>query len=210
VGGSCQDQAAAILEFLVMLETLPTALERLTFRPVTRLTLPDLERFSECHGKFRYCSCMRWRLRSSDYKRTSKDQRVAMLAELAQDNAPVGVLAYLGEEPVGWCAIAPRGHYAALERFGALPRVDDQAVWSVVCFFIDRQMRRQGVALGLLKAAVAYAASQGAKIVEGYPVEPGPRLYTYMGAPDTFRRAGFRDVTPEGAPRLIVRRVIKR
>lgn len=178
------------------------------FRPVTRRTLGDLERFSECHGKFRYCSCMRWRLRSTEYNKSSKAERVARLTELVRDNAPVGVMAYRGDEPAGWCAIAPRAHYAALERFRALARIDDEPVWSVVCFFVDRAARRQGVTLGLLKAAVAYAGSLGAQIVEGYPVEPGPRLYTYMGAPEVFRRAGFRDVTPEGATRLIMRRVV--
>jgi GNAT superfamily N-acetyltransferase len=193
-----------------MLETVSVASQTLSFRPVTRRTLADLERFSECHGKFRHCSCMRWRLRSTDYQKTNKDQRIAMLAELADDNAPVGVLAYRGETPIGWCAVAPRAQYAALERFQALPRIDDKPVWSVVCFFIDRKARRQGVTLALLNVAVTYAASQGATIVEGYPVEPGPRLYTYMGAPQIFRRAGFRDVTPAGAPRLIMRRTIKR
>jgi hypothetical protein len=51
---------------------------------------------------------------------------------------------------------------------------------------------------GLLKAAVEYARSQEAAVVEAYPVEPGSRLYTYMGSPWTFRRAGFHDVTPAG------------
>jgi GNAT superfamily N-acetyltransferase len=98
----------------------------------------------------------------------------------------------------------------ALERFRALPRLDDEPVWSVVCFFVNRHMRRQGLSLALLKGAVAYAAAEGARMVEGYPVAPGPRLYTYMGSPDIFRRAGFRDVTPTGAPRQIVRRAIRR
>jgi len=79
-------------------------IEGLEFRPVTRRTLGDLERFSACHGKFRYCSCMRWRLRAVDYRKSSKDERVARLAELARENAPVGVLAYRDGEPVGWCA----------------------------------------------------------------------------------------------------------
>ena len=52
---------------------------------------------------------------------------------------------------------------------------------------------------------MAYACSQGADIVEGYPVEPGPRLYTYMGSPGTFRDAGFSDVTPAGQLRQVVR-----
>jgi GNAT superfamily N-acetyltransferase len=95
-----------------------------------------------------------------------------------------------------------------LERYQALLRVDDAPVWSVVCFFIDRRVRRQGLTLGLLKAAVEYARSQGAEIVEGYPVEPGSRLYTYMGSPSTFRRAGFHDVPPVGQARKVMRCVV--
>lgn len=177
----------------------------LQFHPVNRQRLPDLAQFSEQHGKFRYCSCMRWRMRSTEFKRSTKEDRVAALERLVRQSAPVGVLAYADGEPVGWCSIAPRESYRALERYRALPRLDDAPLWSVVCFFVDRSVRRQGVPLGLLKAAVEYARSQGAKIIEGYPVEPGPRLYTYMGSPSTFRRAGFRDVTPAGQARPVMR-----
>jgi GNAT superfamily N-acetyltransferase len=179
------------------------------FRPVTRETLGDVGRFSACHGKFRYCSCMRWRLRSTEYQRSTKDSRVAALDALVHAGVPVGVLAYIGGEPVGWCSIAPRDTYAALERFRALPRLDGEPVWSVVCFFVDRHARRQHVTLGLLKAAVDYARACGATIIEGYPVEPGPRLYTYMGSPSVFRKAGFRNVTPRGQTRQVMRYLVK-
>jgi GNAT superfamily N-acetyltransferase len=182
----------------------------LRFHPVTPSRLADLARFSEQHGKFRYCSCMRWRLRSADFASSSKDDRVAALERLVRDGLPIGVLAYRDADPVGWCSVAPRETYAALERYRALPRVDGQPVWSVVCFFVDRRIRRQGLTLGLLQAAVRYAASQGARIVEGYPVEPGPRSYTYMGSPSTFRAAGFRDVTPRGASRQTMRYFVTR
>jgi GNAT superfamily N-acetyltransferase len=182
---------------------------KLEFHPVTPARLPDLERFSAQHGKFRYCSCMRWRMTSAEYQRSTKESRIAALADLVCENTPVGVLAYLDGEPVGWCSVAPRETYAALERFRALPRLDAAPVWSVVCFFVDRHARRQGVTLGLLKAAVEYAISQGAKIVEGYPVQPGPRLYTYMGAPATFEKAGFQNVTPAGQERQVMRYVVE-
>ncbi len=177
----------------------------LQFHPVTRRRLPDLARFSEQNGKFRYCSCMRWRMRSAEFQRSMKEGRVAALKGLVRRGTPVGVLAYANGEPVGWCSIAPRETYGALERYRALPRIDDAPVWSVVCFFVDRHVRWQKVTLGLLEAAVEYARSQGAKIIEGYPVEPGPRLYTYMGSPSTFRRAGFRDVTSPGQARQVMR-----
>src|SRR5262249_21756245 len=153
---------------------------------------------------------MRWRLRSTEYQRSTKATRIAALENLVRQDTPVGVLAYRDGEPVGWCSIAPRETYAALERFKALPRLDARPVWSVVCFFVDRRTRREGVTLGLLKAAVEYARACGAEIVEAYPVEPGPRLYTYMGSPATFRKAGFRDVTPTGQERLVMRGVLKR
>jgi GNAT superfamily N-acetyltransferase len=130
------------------------------YRPVIPERLPDLDRFSERHGKFRYCSCMRWRLTSTDYQRSTKESRLAALDDLVRHGTPVGVLAYLDGEPVGWCSIAPRETYAALERYRALPRLDETSVWSVVCFFVDRQVRRQGVTLGLLQAAVEYARSK--------------------------------------------------
>jgi GNAT superfamily N-acetyltransferase len=181
------------------------AVRKFTFHPVTVARLPDLARFSDGHGKFRYCSCMRWRLTSTEYKESSKETRVAKLDGLVRKHIPVGVLAYADGEPVGWCSIAPRETYAALERYRALPRLDDEPVWAVVCFFIDSKVRQQGVNLGLLQAAVQYAKAKGAKIVEGYPVEPGSGLYTYMGSPSTFRRAGFKSVTPEGQARLVMR-----
>lgn len=180
----------------------------LEYHPVTRERLGDLARFSERHGKFRYCSCMRWRMPSAQYSRSTKEERIAALDELVEEETPVGVLAYRDGEPIGWVSVAPRETYGALERYRALARVDGAPVWSVTCFFVDRSARRQGVTLGLLNAAVAYARSQGAQIIEGYPVAPDARLYTYMGAPATFLRAGFVDVTPPGRDRMVMRYVV--
>lgn len=75
---------------------------------------------------------------------------MAALAILVRQDTPVGVLAYVKSEPVGWCSIAPRETYAALERYRALPRLDEAPVWSMVCFLVDRRFRQQGVTLGLL------------------------------------------------------------
>jgi GNAT superfamily N-acetyltransferase len=179
------------------------------FHPVTAERLADLTRFSEAHGKFRYCSCMRWRMRSTEYQRSSKEDRVVALDDLVRRGIPIGVLAYVDDKPVGWCSVAPRETYAALERYKALPRIDSRPVWSVVCFFVDSKLRSQGLTLGLLNAAIEYAASLGAKIVEGYPVEPDARLYTYMGSPATFQKAGFRRVSPPSQARLVMRYMVK-
>jgi GNAT superfamily N-acetyltransferase len=148
---------------------------------------------------------MRWRLASSEYARSTKESRRARLDALARAGEPVGVLAYCVGVPVGWCSIAPRETYQALEQSRALARIDDIPVWSVVCFFVDRKVRRQGVTRALLDAALDYAIKNGADMIEGYPVEPGARLYTYMGSLATFLAAGFSDMTPPRRERLIMR-----
>ena len=148
---------------------------------------------------------MRWRMTSSEYRKSSKTTRADALYARVLDEEAIGILAYDNGRPVGWCSVGPRESYAALERYRALPRVDDAEVWSVVCFFVDRHYRRHGLTLKLLEAAVDYAESAGALIVEGYPVEPDAPSYTYMGSPNTFLQAGFKDVTLHGQKRSVMR-----
>ena len=57
----------------------------------------------------------------------------------------------------------------------------------------------------LLKAAVHYARSQGATLVEGYPVEYG-KSYQFMGAPSSFAAVGFEEVGVASNGRKIVRK----
>ena len=52
---------------------------KLKYYPVTRERLPDLVLFSKRHGKFRYCSCMRWRMKATEFKLSPKEHRVAAL-----------------------------------------------------------------------------------------------------------------------------------
>lgn len=143
------------------------------FRPVTSERLPDLKLFSERHGKFRWCSCMRWRLSSSEFKDSTKSERVDTLEDLVRSGTPVGVLGYLDGEPVAWCSVAPHRTYIAIERSRTIPRVDDTPVWSIACFFVDAKVRGRGIVHELVAAAVEYARLQGARSI---PVAGWPEL----------------------------------
>jgi GNAT superfamily N-acetyltransferase len=86
--------------------------------------------------------------------------------------------------------------------------VDDQPVWSIVCFFINRKHRSQGVAKALLRGALAHAGKHGAKIVEAYPIDPSARAAAsslYTGVASMFREAGFVEVARRSGNRPIVR-----
>lgn len=180
-----------------------------TFRAVSPETAGDLECFSRTHGKFRYCSCMRWRATSGDFARLGKGRRSAALDDLARSGEAVGMLAYHQDAPVGWCSMAPRESYAALERSAVLPRVDDQPVWSVVCFFLDRHHRGLGLRAKLLAAAIEDARSRGATAIEAYPW-PGGASYRYMGTREMYSAVGFADVPRPDGLRPVMRLALQR
>lgn len=179
----------------------------LEFHALTPERWDDLVALFEHHGDPGRCWCMIWRLASGDYRTLDPAGRRHALEGLVDDGVPVGVLAYVNGKPAGWCSIAPRESYARLQRSRTLKPPDAGPAWSVVCFYIERKARRQGLSLKLLQAAVRYAAEQGAKVIEGYPVEP-QHSYKYMGSLTLFRRAGFAEAASTAAGRRVVRLVV--
>ncbi len=108
---------------------------------------------------------MYWRLRRKDFDaQRGEKNKIAMKAIVDSGEIP-GILAYHDGKPIAWCSLA---------RSRILKPVDEQAVWSVVCLFIEKSYRKMGVASLLLEADCDFAALRSAKIVEGYPVEPDP------------------------------------
>ena len=180
----------------------------LRFRPVTTKTLHDLDSFRLAHRTFGSCSCMRWRMRSAEFARATKSVRVRALDALVTAGIPVGVLGYMDGAPVGWCSIAPIETFAALDGPASADGQNGGHVWAVTCFYVDYRHRKQGIALRLLRAAVEYARAEGAKVIEGYPHESAHHPRGSMGTPSMFRRAGFRDATPPGKNRRVMRNVV--
>jgi GNAT superfamily N-acetyltransferase len=180
----------------------------LEFHPASAKRWDDLAQFFKEHGNTNYCWCQRWRLKSTEYRDLKAVQRRQKLSSLLDAGVPIGVLGYYKGKMAGWCSMAPRETYALLESSTTLKRIDDQPVWSVVCFFIAPEMRGQGFSVQLLKAAVKYAISEGATVIEGYPVEPD-QSYRFMGSPAMFRQAGFKDAATAKNGRKIVRYEIK-
>jgi len=155
------------------------------------------------------CWCMAWRGRRSEFvKNKGEGNRMAMHQLVTEGEVP-GILGYLNEEPVGWCAVAPRVHYQALERSRVLKRVDDRPVWSVSCLFVRKDQRNKGLSVQLLRAAIEHVRSQGGRIVEGYPLEPRlekmPAVFAWTGIASAFLDAGFVECQRHSKTRPIMR-----
>ena len=89
---------------------------------------------------------------------------------------------------------------------------DAPACWAVVCFYVQRDQRRGGVAATLLEAAVEFAAANGAEAVEGYPKDTdGARKHAnemFVGSMTMFVEAGFEEVGRRSPLRPIMRRAV--
>jgi len=181
----------------------------LAFHPLTAERWPDLVELFGQRGACGGCWCMWWRLGRAEFERKKGAGNKRALHKIVNAGPPPGLLAYQGEEPVGWCAVAPRDRYTRMTTSRILGPVDDEPVWSVVCFFVSKSHRRQGVTEALLRAAVRFAGEQGAREVEGYPIAPVkdrvPEVFAYTGFVSTFEKAGFSEVLRRSPPRPIMR-----
>src|SRR5512146_2257526 len=139
------------------------------WKPLSTETWKDFERLFGERGACGGCWCMTWRRPRSGFRAQAGAGNKAALKKLMQSGAPVGILLYKDGEAVGWCSVAPRQQFVALERSRVWAPVDDTPVWSVSCFFTAKPHRKQGLSVALLEAAAAYAKKLGAKIIEGYP-----------------------------------------
>jgi len=139
---------------------------------------------------------------------TRAQANCADLKALVDSGKSPGLIGYRGKVPVGWVSIGPREDYARLKRSPVMKAVDEQPVWSVICFVVPAEYRHQGVAHALLKGAVGYARRQGATVVEAYPVDKPTRSkddYMWFGAKSMYDKAGFREVARRKPQRPIVR-----
>jgi GNAT superfamily N-acetyltransferase len=166
------------------------------------------------------CWCMYPRLTDAQTRELPgpgavNQRRRDVMTQLARRRRAPGLLAFEGDEPVGWIAIAPRTELARIETSRATPRVDDEDVWVIPCITVRKTARGRGIALALIRAAVAYATEHGAPAVEAYPRAGATRTgddNAYFGTEPLFRRAGFQVIRQplENRPRHWVPRVTMR
>jgi GNAT superfamily N-acetyltransferase len=140
---------------------------------------------------------MAWRKPRSEFVKDKGDANRASLKALADAGGEPGILAYDGDVPVGWCAVAPREAYVFLGRSR-----------------VARAYRNRCVSVGLLRAATEFARARGGRVVEGYPVEPKqghlPAPFVWTGLLNAFLKAGFREMPRWSENRPIVRYHIPR
>jgi GNAT superfamily N-acetyltransferase len=180
----------------------------LTVRPLVPERWDDLVRLFGARGACGGCWCMSWRVQAAEFRRGKGAGNRRALRRIVAAGEEPGLIAYRGDEPIGWIALAPRDRYPRLAASRVLAPVDDAPVWSISCFFVAARERGRGVTVRLLAAAVEHVRRRGGRVLEGYPYEPRQRLpgpFVWTGLASAFRRAGFTEVARRSATRPIMR-----
>lgn len=159
------------------------------------------------------CWCLSYRIPSAENQSLSGTARGDRVRRLVKENPPPGVLAYDGDEVVGWAGVHPRAD-TTFARNRRIPHVDELDVWSVWCIRVRPGHRKQGISHALLAGAVDFAREHGAPAIEGYPVDNrGEKVdltMAYVGTRRLFEKAGFRKAADTssvlaGFPRVLMR-----
>ena len=195
--------------------------ESLRVVPANEASWDDIQAVFGTRGAAASCQCQRYKLAPGEaFSKFPAEERAARLREQAQPGTPgaaatSGMVAFLGDEPVGWCAVKPRTAYPGLLRVYRTPwegRSEDKAddsVWSVTCVFVRAGFRRRGIAYALAEAAVRFARERGARALEAYPMRSEVGEVTWdeihVGAQSIFAAAGMSEVSRPGIRRAVMR-----
>jgi GNAT superfamily N-acetyltransferase len=195
--------------------------DSITILPANEASWDDLQTVFGDRGAASYCQCQRYKLAPREaFSKFPAEERAMRLREQTNPGTPdaeatTGLIAYLDDEPVGWCAVQPRTAYPGLLRVYRTPwegRSEDKAdesVWAVTCVFVRAGFRKRGVAYALAAAAVDYAKSRGARALEAYPMRSEIGEVTWdeihVGAQSIYAEAGMAEVSRPGIRRAVMR-----
>jgi GNAT superfamily N-acetyltransferase len=189
--------------------------------PANQADWEDLAAVLGERGPGARCRCQRYKLRPGESFRglgagvlTERLREQTRCGDPGADSTS-GLVAYLGGEPVGWCAVEPRAAYHGLVRHtfripweGRDEDRDDESVWSVTCLFARAGYRKRGIARALAAAAVEHAREHGARAIEAYPIILKDVLVEelHVGTESVFADAGLAVVSHPTKRRVVMRR----
>jgi GNAT superfamily N-acetyltransferase len=188
----------------------------LTVQPATPDRWADVVQVMGTRGDPSRCWCQYFHLRGRAWSEATPESHKERLgAQIRRAEVAPGILAYAGDNPVGWCQVAPKPELARLLHSpnSAAPEGsnDPADLWAITCFVVPPGQRRKGVTHELLAGALRHAETHGAAAVEGYPVDVAAKdrvssAELYHGTLSLFLAAGFHEVRRPSPIRVVVRR----
>ena len=198
----------------------PITPAQLSIIPANQASWADLQAVFGAADYPGMCYCQHYKTRDCHWSSLSGEERHRRLREQTRCDNPrarttSGLVAYLGQEPVGWVAVEPRTAYPRLAKVrtvwsGRQEDKTDDGVWAVTCFVTRKGYRKRGITYALAAATVGFARDQGARALEAYPMitSPGKEITwgeLHVGSRQVFADAGFTEVSHPSPRRVVMR-----
>lgn len=169
-------------------------------RDVTPELIPEYQRFFDEYAfkdfpAWSDCYCIETHRAQGDpaaAEATADDNRRDMTDRIGRRHV-TALLAFAGDQPVGWCNYGETTHLAGVMSKLKLEAPEHEGVGSVACFVIAAPYRGHGVASKLLDAAIERLRARGLRAVEAYPPRTGDDTPqgNYRGPLSLYLGAGF-------------------
>jgi GNAT superfamily N-acetyltransferase len=190
--------------------------------PANEASWEDIQIVFGARGDPSRCHCQRYKMQPGESWASVGAEELAFRHRTQTDcghpesRTTSGLVAYLGDEPVGWCAVEPRTAYPRLLLKTRVPwagraeEKTDDSVCAVTCFVTRAGFRRRGISRALARAAVDFARQRGARALEGYPMltQAGHEITwgeLHVGSRSIFAAAGFAEVSHPTLRRVVMR-----
>jgi GNAT superfamily N-acetyltransferase len=198
----------------------PITPAQLSIIPANQASWADLQAVFGTADYPGMCYCQHYKTRDCHWSSLNAEERHRRLREQTRCDIPrarttSGLVAYLGQEPVGWVAVEPRTAYPRLPKVrtvwsGRQEDKTDDGVWAVTCFVTRKGYRKRGITYALAAATVGFARDQGARALEAYPMitSPGKEITwgeLHVGSRQVFADAGFTEVSHPSPRRVVMR-----
>jgi len=184
--------------------------------PLTPENWPAFEKLFGKQGACSGCWCIHWRVPRAEYMAKRGAAAKAFFKRRVSKSPPPGVLAFDGDEAVGWLQISPR---ADTPEFNNPRRVtaplnendaEDERIWAATCFYVKASARGQGVMDALVRGGIAYARANGARAIDACPIDGRTgNVDAYVGLKPVFERAKFKEVARRKDNRPLMRRTLR-
>ncbi len=145
-----------------------------------------------------YCHFYHFAGNMEQWEKCTKEHNRNATINLIKEKLMTGLLAFVNNEPVGWCNVNFKEIY---EKTPIVSEPEDnlkEKIASVVCFLIAPAYRKKGVARKLLNHATKTLKEQGFSWIEAYPRKGElSDAHSYHGPVSLFSSEGFSVVTED-------------
>jgi GNAT superfamily N-acetyltransferase len=187
----------------------------LSTRPLSAQTWDPFAGLVERHnGIFGGCWCMGFHGGQNPWGMSSLERREAKRERVFGGTAHAG-LVFDEDRCIGWCQFGAPHELSRIKNKKAYDAgLTAHPEWRITCFFVDRQYRRQGVAILALQQALAEIYQLGGGVVEAYPEDTGdkkvPTMALHAGTLKMFEKAGFARERAIGKNKWVVRYTVQK